>query len=263
MPFPQTPREIYRNNPLDGVIFQLRFPTILSIATGLPVQFQEAIRSEYPWYEQQGPPDLPDVPPELRDLVQGFGLPQAPPTYAFETENRARRISLAQDSISVHERQYREWRNFRSEMERAEGILKDLYAPAFYTRIGLRYRDVLDRSQYGLEATPWSELLNPIFLGILGSTEIAPDVVQQSRSQVTLTIPNVDGGQVVLQHGLVAKEGADSSLYLIDADFFTQSRCNSDDAFNAADIFNRWAGHLFRWAIADALREQLNPHLVG
>ena len=263
MPFPQTPREIYRNNPLEAVIFQLRFPTILSITAGPPVQFQEAIRSQYPWYEQQGPPELPDVPPEVRELAQGFGLPQAPPTYAFETEHRTRRISLAQDSISVQERQYREWNDFRSEMERAEGILKDLYAPAFYTRIGLRYRDVLDRSQYGLDATPWSELLNPIFLGILGSPEITPDVVRQSRFQVALTIPDVDGGQVVLRHGLVDKEGEDSSLYLIDADFSTQSRCNSDDAFNAADKFNRWSGHLFRWAITDALREKLDPHLAG
>ena len=263
MPFPQTSREIYRNNPLDAVIFQLRFPTILSITAGPPVHFQEAIRSQYPWYEQQGPSDLLDMPPELRDLAQGFGLPQVPLTYAFDTENRTRRISLAQDSISVHERQYREWNDFRKEMERAEGILKDLYAPAFYTRIGLRYQDVLDRSRYGLDTTPWSELLNPIFLGILGATEIAPDVVRQSQSQVTLTIPNVDGGQVVLQHGLAAREGADSSLYLIDADFSTQSRCNSDDAFDAADKFNRWSGHLFRWAITDALREKLDPHPAG
>lgn len=263
MPFPQTPREIYRNNPLDVVTFQLRFPTILSITAGQPVQFQEAIRSEYPWYEQQSPSDLPDVPPELRDLVQGFGLPQAPLTYAFETENRARRISLAQDFISVHEQQYREWRNFRSEMEHAEGVLKDLYAPAFYTRIGLRYRDVLDRSRYGLEATPWSELLNPIFLGVLGSQEIAPDVVRQSQSQVVLTIPDVADGQVVLHHGLAVDEDTGSSLYLIDADFSTQSRCHSDDAFNVADNFNRWAGHLFRWAITDVLREKLDPHSAG
>lgn len=263
MPFPQTPREIYRNNPLDGVTFQLRFPTILNITAGPPVQFQEAIRGEYPWYEQQGPPDLPEMPPEIRDLAQSFGLPQAPLAYSFETEDRQRRISLAQDSISVHERQYREWNNFRSEMERAEGILRELYTPAFYTRIGLRYQDVLDRGRYGLETAPWSELLNPIFLGILGSQEITPDVVQQSWSQAALAIPDVDGGQVILQHGIVAKEGADSSLYLIDADFSTQSRCNSDDAFNVADKFNRWAGHLFRWAITDALREKLDPHPGG
>ena len=259
MPFPPTPREIYRDNPLEEVIFQLRFPTILSITSGPPAKFQEQIRDEYPWYAQQGPADLPDVPSELREMIQGFGMPQLPFTYQFETENRTRTISLAQDAVSVQERQYHQWLDFRKEIQRTEGILREIYAPAFYTRIGLRYRDVLDRSHYGLETIPWSELLNPIFLGVLGSREVPQEAVQQSQSQVVLTIPDVDGGQVSLQHGLAAREGEDPSVYLIDADFYTQSRCHSDDAFDAADKFNKWAGHLFRWAITDVLREKLQP----
>lgn len=263
MPFPPTPREIYSFNPLEEVVFQFRFPTILSITSGPPAQFQEQIRDEYPWYSEQGPADLPDVPPEFREMLQGFGMPQVPLTYSFETENRTRRISLSQESVSVQESQYRQWNDFRREIQRTEGILKEIYAPAFYTRIGLRYRDVLDRGHYGLESVPWSELLNPIFLGVLGSQEIAQDVVRQSQSQVVLTIPDVKGGQVLLQHGLAAREGEEPSAYLIDADFSTQSRCNSDDAFDAADKFNKWAGHLFRWAITDVLREKLQPDTAG
>ncbi len=263
MPFPPTPREIYRDNPLVEVVFQLRFPTILSITSGPPAQFQELIRREYPWYSEQGPADLPDVPPELREMLQGFGMPPAPLTYSFETENRTRTISLSQDSVSVQERQYHQWNDFRREIQSTEGILKEIYAPAFYTRVGLRYRDVLDRSHYELESIPWSKLLNPTFLGVLGSQEIAQDVVQQSQSQAVLTIPDVEGGQVLLQHGLAAREGEEPSAYLIDADFSTQSRCDSDEAFDAADKFNKWAGHLFRWAITDVLREKLQPDTVG
>ena len=206
---------------------------------------------------------MPEVPTEIRGMIQGFGMPQVPLTYSFKTENQTRTISLTQDSISVSERQYRQWSDFRGEIERAEGILREIYAPAFYTRVGLRYRDVLDRSHYGLDSIPWSELLNPIFLGVLGSQEIAQDLVQQSQSQVLLTIPDVDGGQVLLQHGLVAREGEEPSVYLIDADFYTQNRCHSDDAFNAANKFNKWAGYLFRWAITDVLREKLEPDAIG
>ena len=263
MPFPATPREVYKNNPLEEVICQFRFPTILSIASESPARFQEEIRHEYPWYAQQRPPDMPDVPADIKEMVQRFAIPQAPLTYSFETENRTRTISLAQDSISLSERQYRQWHDFRREIERAEGILRKIYAPAFYTRIGLRYRDVLDRKRYGLEGTPWSELLNPIFLGVLGSQEVARDVVQQSHAQVLLTIPDVDGGQILLQHGLASREGEDPSVYLIDADFYLQNRCESDDAFNIADKFNKWAGHLFRWAITDVLREELGPDAAG
>ena len=262
MPFPRSDREVYRNNPLEEVICQLRFPTILSITSEPPVRFQEKIRREYPWYAQQQQPDLLDAPAKIREMVQGFGMPQLPSIYSFQTENQTRTISLTQDSISVSERQYRQWSDFRGEIERAEGILREIYAPAFYTRVGLRYRDVLDRSHYGLESIPWSKLLNPTFLGVLGSLEIAQDVIQQSQS-VLLTIPDVEGGQVLLQHGLAAREGEQPSAYLIDADFFTQSRCHSDDAFNAAYKFNKWAGYLFRWAITDALREKLEPDAIG
>ena len=42
------PRCIYENNQLADVICQLRFPQILAIQANLPVQFQEAIRDEFP-----------------------------------------------------------------------------------------------------------------------------------------------------------------------------------------------------------------------
>jgi uncharacterized protein (TIGR04255 family) len=269
MPFPKTDREIYNQNPLEQVICQFRFPTILSISSEPPAKFQEEIRREYPWYTQQGPPSIPDIPAqireslpvEIRDALPGLGLTQGPITHMFETEDKTRAIQLTQDSIAVSESRYDQWDDFRAEIERAESILRELYAPAFYTRIGLRYRDVLDPRQYGLDSAPWSDLLNPIFLGVLGSDEIARDV-QQSHTQAVLTIPDVDGGQVLLQHGLVVKEDA-SPAYLIDADFYTQSRCDHDAAFKAANKFNRWAGHLFRWAITNTFRAAMVPRTTG
>ena len=269
MPFPKSDREIYKNNPLDGVICQFRFPTILSISSEPPAKFQEEIRREYPLYAQQGPPDIPDIPAEIRaslpsqirDALPGLGLAQGPITYTFQTEDLTRTIALAQDSVSVSESRYRQWDDFRAEIERAENILREIYAPAFYTRVGLRYRDVLDRRHYGLDSVPWSDLLNPVFLGVLGSKEIAQDV-QQFQTRALLTIPDVDGGQVLLQHGIAVREEDGEPAYLIDADFFTENRCDYDAAFKATNKFNRWAGHLFRWAITDLLRAALEPRIA-
>lgn len=253
MPFPKSDREIYINNPLEQVICQLRFPPILSISSEPPAKFQEEIRHEYPWYAQQGPLDVPDLPVEIRDALPSFGLAQSPISYTFENEGRTRAIQLTQDSVAVSEHRYNQWDEFRTEIERVESVLREIYAPAFYTRIGLRYRDVLDRRHYGLETVPWSELLNPDFLGVLGSEEIAQDVIQ-SHTQVLLTIPDVDGGQVILQHGLAVREDESPPAYVIDADFSTQNRCDHDAAFKAASKFNRWAGHLFRWVTTDYFR---------
>ena len=266
MPFPQSDREIYNNNPLEQVICQLRFPTILSISSERPARFQEEIRHEYPWYAQQGQLDVPDLPveirgslpPEIRDALPSFGLAQGPISYTFENEDRTRAIQLTQDSVAVSEGRYDQWDAFRAEIVRVESVLREIYAPAFYTRIGLRYRDVLDRRHYDLESVPWAELLNPDFLGALGSEEIAQDVVQ-SHTQVLLTIPDVEGGQVILQHGLAVREDDAPPAYVIDADFSTQNRCDHDAAFKAAGKFNRWAGHLFRWATTDYFRTAMAP----
>src|SRR5689334_11739505 len=54
MPFPDSPRVIFRNNPRVQVIAQLRFPTILSIGSVDPARFQELIRDEYPLYRKDG-----------------------------------------------------------------------------------------------------------------------------------------------------------------------------------------------------------------
>ena len=270
MPFPISDREIYANNPLVEVICQFRFPTILSISSQPPAKFQEEIRGEYPWYEQQGSSDVPDMPvaireslpAEIRDALPGLGLVQGPASYSFQNADRTRTITLAQDSIAVSESHYRQWDDFKAEVERAESILREIYAPSFYTRVGLRYRDVLDRSEYGLDSVPWSDLLNPVFLGVLGSNEIARDV-EQSQTRILLTIPDVEGGRVWLQHGIAMRDDGGSPVYLIDADFFTLTRCNHDAAFKAANKFNKWGGHLFRWAITNTLRAALEPRLPG
>ena len=47
MPFTAVDRVKYEKQPLDNVICQIRFPTILSIDTELPAKFQTKIGQEY------------------------------------------------------------------------------------------------------------------------------------------------------------------------------------------------------------------------
>jgi uncharacterized protein (TIGR04255 family) len=259
MPFPESPREVYAENPLEEVICQIRFPAVLKISATAPVDFQDAIRSDYPWYEEQvGGPALPK---EITDMLPpGLPIPRLSqqPEHRFSTESRGRSITLGQEFIAVAENNYQDWSNFRKEVKQAERVLRETYAPSFYTRVGLRYRDVLIRENYGLGEVPWSELLNPAFMGVLGDTQLSDDV-QESQAHSLLRIPGVHGGFVLIQHGLAVKEPEGSPAYLIDSDFFTNERCNPNAALQALDRFNKWGGHLFRWAATDKLRAALRP----
>ena len=259
MPFPKSPREVYADNPLEEVICHFRFPAVLKISATVPADFQDTIRDNYPWYaERAGSPGLPK---EIIDLLpSGIPVPGIlrQPEHQFFTEDRGRSITLGQDFIAVTENDYQDWASFRKEIMQVEGVLREIYAPSFYTRVGLRYRDVLDREEHGLRGVPWEELLNPSFIGILGDGRLS-DAVQESQGRALLKIPDVDDGFVLIEHGLATGEQEGQLVYLIDSDFFTNKRCESNDALQSLDRFNKWGGHLFRWATKDKLRTALRP----
>ena len=68
--FSTEPRCVYKNNQLAEVICQLRFPEILTIAANLPVDFQEAIRNEFPVYSVRQ--ETPAPKPSLLQRILGF-----------------------------------------------------------------------------------------------------------------------------------------------------------------------------------------------
>ena len=259
MPFPKSPREVYEDNPLEEVICQFRFPAVLKISAAAPVDFQEAIRDDYPWFEEQA--GGPGLPREIIDLLpSGIPVPGLPrqPEYQFFTEDRGRSITLSQEFIAVTENNYQDWASFRKAIEQAESVLREIYTPSFYIHVGLRYRDVLNRERHGLGEVSWEKLLNPWFIGILGDGRLS-GAVQESQGRALLKIPDVDDGFVLIEHGLATGEQEGQLVYLIDSDFFTNKRCESHGALQSLDRFNKWGGHLFRWATQGKLRTALRP----
>lgn len=68
MPFPNSPRVIYRKNPLEQVICQIRFPSILRIDTEIPAAFQELVRSQFPLFEERQEGGI-EIPVELSEQL--------------------------------------------------------------------------------------------------------------------------------------------------------------------------------------------------
>ena len=50
MALPETPRMIYKTNPLIEVTCQFRFPTILKISSRPPAAFQDQSRNQFPHF---------------------------------------------------------------------------------------------------------------------------------------------------------------------------------------------------------------------
>jgi uncharacterized protein (TIGR04255 family) len=256
MIFPESDRVVYGVDTIAEVICQLQFPQIWAIASDPPTSFQEAIREEYPLYERQAGFDAPPQIAEMLSQLQ-VGPPGESVRHHFSTPDSKRSITLTAQFVAVSERSYTEWADLKREIERAREALEEVYKPAFYTRTGLRYQDVIDRKLVGLEDRPWSELLNPAVAGYLGEPAFAEHVTEAAAS-VLFKDPEAPETFVRLQHGLVARNGEPSNLlYSIDADYHTQRRLDGGSVRDVLDRFNKEAGNLFRWSTSDLLRDAL------
>jgi len=258
MPFPETPRVLYAINPLDKVLCQLRFPTILRVATELPAAFQERVRDRYPLFQQRALSLPVPVPAQIaQQLGLQLNLGTGEVAYEFSTEDGLWEVSLTKDFLALSTHEYQRWEGFKEYLALPLAALLDVYAPAFFSRIGLRYNDVIVRSKLGLEVVEWGELLQPHAAAELGEPGVAA-CVENSHRRVDIRL--ADGrGKVRLQHGFVDHAETREVCYLIDSDFYTDERTETQDAGAVLDNFNRQSGRLFRWCITSRLHEAMGP----
>jgi uncharacterized protein (TIGR04255 family) len=257
-PFSDSQRVVYTKNPLEVVICQLRFPAILKIGSEPPVDFQEKLRKNYPLFREIPPLDVgTGLPPEL-SAIMGRLMPM-PTSKAYEltSSNGAWQITLTQESLALQCKAYRRWEEFREALETALNLLGRIYEPSFFTRIGLRYRDVITRHPLGLDDVPWQELLSPQLASEFHSSISA--AVEGSWHQLSLRLQG-GAAKVTLQHGLGNKDG--EICYIIDSDFYTAERTGAQDAARILNYFNRQSGRLFRWCILDRLHTAMEPQPV-
>jgi uncharacterized protein (TIGR04255 family) len=258
MLFPDKPRVVYGNRPTEEVICQLRFPTILRIDAEPPVVFQERIRGMYPVLTEKKP-DFPVVPQEIMSLISA-DFRMGKPAYEFASEDGNWKLTLAADFISLTTTEYERWEVFKEHLEIPFKSLLEIYTPPFFTRVGLRYRDVIRRSTLGLNESPWLELLEPHVAGALSVKEIAPAVTQVAKN-VTFTLPG-GSGQLRVRHGLGTRPRSEETCYIIDADFFTSQKREPSHAIDALDKYHTEARLFFQWCITAKLHDALDPQPV-
>lgn len=258
MLFPEVDRVVYDKNPLVEVICQLKFPRILRIDTELPAAFQEEIRPAFPNFRQSAALDLSNLPPDLARLVgldRALGAGQQ--SYEFSSADGGWKITLTSQFLALVTTDYRRWEQFKERLVLPLEALKKTYAPPFFSRLGLRYQDVIKRSSLALDDVPWRDLLQERILGELATPEIEAATAEVARN--LLLQLGVDGYKVRVQHGF-AKTGQDpENCYLIDCDFFVELQTEPTHATAALDRLNKESGRLFRWCIKPRLHEAMGP----
>ena len=168
--FSTEPRVTYRKNQLGEVICQLRFPEILAIAAKPPVDFQEAIRADYPEYtsRMEAPaPKLTGVPGKMALQNQPAAI-----NYQFKSADGIWRVNLTAKFISLACNRYTSWEDFAARLDKPLAAFIQIYKPAYFERIGLRYVNFISRRELELEGTPYRELIAERYLGVMGDEQV-------------------------------------------------------------------------------------------
>lgn len=260
MRFPPSERVKYKNTPLVEVICQLRFPKILRIEKEPPADFQESIRDSYPRLE---------VPQAFDLAVPLVGQTNAPPlslnrgqSYEFLSKEGDWKLVLTSDFLALSTSKYKEWKEFRGRLQSAIDLLVELYKPSHFSRTGLRYQDLIARSDLGLQSRPWSLLLKSPIAGMLAAERFPQDGFLEVLSLFSYRLDH-ENAVARVRHGLARKGDTNEPCYLIDADIFSETPIEVENVIGTLNIFNEEAGHLFRWCITNDLRDAMGPEPVG
>ncbi len=141
--------------PLSGVLVQIRFPEVLSIAKVDHVaEFQQRIRPQYPLSDQGQSHVLQVGPAGTNQTVF--------PNWRFMDADRGWRVSLTTNFIALETKSYANRQDFIERTAAVYRALQTTISPSFVTRIGVRYVDQV----HGEFLENLAHLVRPEVLGL-------------------------------------------------------------------------------------------------
>ena len=255
-------RCIYRNNQLGEVICQLRFPEILTIGVNLPVEFQEAIRAEFPQYSVRKETPAPKV----LGGPGNFHVEKAEPiiNYQFASADNAWRVNLTSKFISLSTNRYTCWEDFAKKLDKPLVALIKIYKPAYFERVGLRYLNFISRNSLDLAGTPYSQLMQPCYLGILAEEDVTEGSVHRSSVDFELSLRGGCRAKIHAGPGMVTQNGvADKEQkFIFDQDLFMNGNIPVNVSAGAMETLHRHADSIFRGAITTMLHKAMDPEEI-
>ncbi|MBQ5711047.1 MAG: TIGR04255 family protein [Oscillospiraceae bacterium] len=257
--FSQDPRCIYRRSQTGEVICQLRFPEILTIGANLPVQFQEAIRSEFPQYAARK-----EAPaPKLTGAPGNFRLEEQEQTinYQFVSADGFWRVNLTSRFISLSCARYTCWEDFADKLDKPLAAFIKIYKPAYFERVGLRYLNFISRKALSLEGTPFSDLIAPAYLGLLAEEDVADNMVNRCTVEAEMNIRGGCKAKIHAGPGMVKRNGQQDEeiKFIFDQDLFMPGKVPVNMSAGALQTLHNQAWSIFRGAITYTLHEAMGP----
>ena len=263
MLFSDRPRSHYPNSPAHEVICQLRFPTILTINTVEPADFQEAIRAEFPKYARRQ-----DTTPPKITLVNGSApkVEQQPPVinYHFLSADNQWKLNLTKDFIALSTLHYTGWEEFARHLDKPLAAFIKLYKPAYFQRVGLRYVNIFSRSSLGIEDAKWAELISPAYVGPLCQPDAMEENFLNCASDLLLQLDSSCRAKIHAGPGRLKNtaQGAPQDpevKFIFDMDLSMGGDVPCTLSAAGLETLHGHATRIFEGAVTDRLRTAMGP----
>ncbi|MDY0961778.1 TIGR04255 family protein [Massilia sp. CFBP9026] len=235
--------ERYKRNFLKQAVCELRFPTLMELGESKPpAAVVHALRKEYPILEL------------ANEVTFGVGMSnESNHIHTLRSSKMNWSVSIKQSALTIETTSYSEYTEMKARVLRVVQAAEKSIDTDFFTRIGLRYINVIDVGSDPSDGWINPSLVSPIREGAFIN-------IQEFAGKLLLSAQ--DGG-CLLQHGIRLKPAVNDAEvvpeYFIDIDSF-RSEVPLNEVASALDSMHAQAFNLFDWCLGEKSREYLaNP----
>lgn len=247
---PQAERRVYKRNPLDSVVAQLKFRPILKVNEVAPFQEQVRVKTGFVGYQSRASVDVQIVPGQS---VANVVPSPHPIEHCFLTVDGSATLTLTPEEMTLRYTRYESLARVLSDMKASVGALGAVYGPVSPTRLGLRYVNTVDLAKVSRSTDPkaWVDVITTEFF-----RPPLKYVDAVGTSFYTQVSSPVETGTLTLGFGLIPDStGSPPSKFRMDLDRSLQFQFQLKDVETLVTSFARDIFSLFDKACGPKLRD--------
>ncbi len=243
-------------------ICQLRFPAILSIGAQEPAGFQERIRGDYPRYQLQHDQPAPrlvnaNTPNPTVEAQKPIN------NYVFLSEDNRWKVNLTSGFVALSTVGYTRWEDFAGRLDKVLAEFIEIYHPAFFERIGLRYVNAVSRKRLHLEESAWADLIQPAWLGVMAEPDVAESSLSKCALDVEMNLEDKCRAKIHAGLGLLGDGKRDPEVkFILDNDLSVAGSVKMPELPGILQTLHTYADRIFRGAITSELHTAMGPEPI-
>jgi uncharacterized protein (TIGR04255 family) len=137
-----------------------------------------------------------------------------------------------------------------------------LYKPAYFQRVGLRYINLFSRAKLGLEGVAWSELFTAPYLGPMAEPDLREENCVNYGSDLLMKLDSSSMAKIHVGLGRVQNSAPNAPQdpeikFIFDLDLSMGGSTPCTLAAAALETLHGHGGRIFEGAVTDRLREAM------